>query len=297
MICGKTTCVIPVREDFRVHARGSGVGLRPPGRGDDRDLLAIPEGGPEVRSSAPTIKADGFTNHDSCNQRMVCDLDQRGGHKVVSGRHPTFIPRAGDIACAVGRSAAPYGGLVIIVVEYDRAWPERFAALRDEYATAMAAAGVPVAAIEHVGSTSVPGLAAKPIIDCDIVVADADVAAAATVLVTLGFAPEGELGIPQRWAFKEPARLSGTNTYVVVADCLSLRNHLAVRDVLRADAALRAEYAAVKREAGARAATIDDYGQAKSAIVQKILAAAGLTAAERASIAANQVPSHDDLPR
>jgi GrpB-like predicted nucleotidyltransferase (UPF0157 family) len=192
---------------------------------------------------------------------------------------------------------SPYGELVITVVEYDPAWPERFEALRDEYATAMAVAGVPVAAIEHVGSTSIPGLAAKPIIDCDIVVAKADVSAAASVLVSLGFTPEGELGVPQRWAFKEPARLSGTNTYVVVAGCLSLRNHLAVRDTLRADAALRDKYAAVKREAGARAANIDEYGQAKTAMVQKILAAAGLTAAERASIGGNQIPSHDELPR
>jgi len=190
-----------------------------------------------------------------------------------------------------------YGGLVITVVEYDPFWPDRFAALRDEYAKAMAAAGVPVVAIEHVGSTSVPGLAAKPIIDCDIVVSEADVTAATGVLVSLGFTPLGELGIPLRWAFKEPARLLGTNTYVIVDGCLSLRNHLAVREVLRADAALRDEYAAVKREAGARAANIDEYGQAKTAMVQKILAAAGLTADQRASIAANQVPSHDELPR
>jgi GrpB-like predicted nucleotidyltransferase (UPF0157 family) len=190
-----------------------------------------------------------------------------------------------------------YGGLMITVVEYDPAWPERFEALRDEYAEAMTAAGVPVAAIEHVGSTSVPGLAAKPIIDCDIVVAEADVTVAASVLVSRGFTPLGELGIPQRWAFKEPARLSGTNTYVVLNGSLSLRNHLAVRDALRADAALREEYAAVKRAAGARAANIDEYGQAKTAMVQKILEAAGLTAGERASIAANQVPSHDEPPR
>jgi len=91
-------------------------------------------------------------------------------------------------------------------------WPSRFALLRAEYATAMAAAAVPVVAIEHVGSTSVPGLAAKPVIDCDIVVAEAHVPSASSVLVSLGFAPLGELGIPLRWAFKEPARLSGTNT-------------------------------------------------------------------------------------
>lgn len=186
---------------------------------------------------------------------------------------------------------------MIEVVEYDPAWPERFEALRAEYARATAEAGVPVAAIEHVGSTSVPGLAAKPIIDCDIVVREADVAAASGVLVSLGFTPLGELGIPQRWAFKEPARLLATNTYVIVAGCLSLRNHLAVRDLLRVDEVLRAEYAAVKRQAAARAADIDEYGQAKSGTVQKILAAAGLTDAERAAIAGNQVPTHDELSR
>ena len=130
---------------------------------------------------------------------------------------------------------------MITVVEYDLAWPERFEMLRSEYATAMARAGVPVIAIEHVGSTSVPGLAAKPVIDCDIVVREAHVAAASNVLASLGFTPQGELGIPQRWAFKEPARLSGTNTYVIAHGCLSLRNHLAVRDVLRADAGCGAD--------------------------------------------------------
>jgi GrpB-like predicted nucleotidyltransferase (UPF0157 family) len=136
---------------------------------------------------------------------------------------------------------------VITVVEYDPAWPGRFQALRSEYAQAMDVAGVTVIAIEHVGSTSVPGLAAKPVIDCDIVVRESDVAPASDVLVSLGFTPEGDLGIPQRWAFREPARLSGTHTYVTAAGCLSLRNHLALRDVLRANQALRDEYAAVKK--------------------------------------------------
>jgi GrpB-like predicted nucleotidyltransferase (UPF0157 family) len=186
---------------------------------------------------------------------------------------------------------------VIVVVEYDPVWPERFESLRHEYAAAMAAAGVPVVAIQHVGSTSVPGLAAKPIIDCDIVVTQVHVAQASEVLISLGFTSLGDLGIPLRWAFREPARLSRTNTYVILDGCLSLRNHLGLRDVLRADAALRDEYAAVKRAAGARVASIDEYGQAKSAVIQKILAAAGLTDAERASIAGNQVPTHDELPR
>jgi GrpB-like predicted nucleotidyltransferase (UPF0157 family) len=156
---------------------------------------------------------------------------------------------------------------------------------------------VSVVAIEHVGSTSVTDLAAKPVIDCDIVVAERDVAAASEVLVGMGFTPLGELGIPQRWAFKEPARLARTNTYVVVDGSLSLRNHLAVRDTLRADAALRERYAAVKRRVAAAVDNLDDYGAGKNAILQEILAAAGLTDAERASIDGNQVPSHDDVPR
>ena len=186
---------------------------------------------------------------------------------------------------------------MIRVVDYDPAWPGRFERLRSEYAAAFAAAGVPVAAIEHVGSTAVPGLAAKPVIDCDIVVAQRHVAAASRTLTGLGFTPLGDLGIPLRWAFKEPPRLAGTNTYVVVDGSLSLRNHLAVRDLLRADPTMRDEYAAVKRRVGASAATIDDYGRGKNAMVQRILLAAGLTEAERASIDANQVPPHDDVPR
>lgn len=186
---------------------------------------------------------------------------------------------------------------MITVVDYDPGWPDLFAALRAEYAAALAEAGVPVAAIEHVGSTSVPGLAAKPVIDCDIVVAEDDVVAASDVLVGLGFTPQGELGIPQRWAFEAPDRLPRTNTYVVVGGSLSMRNHLAVRETLRANSELRDRYAATKKRVGAEASDIDEYGQGKNAIVQEILAAAGLSDAERASIDANQMPSHTELPR
>jgi GrpB-like predicted nucleotidyltransferase (UPF0157 family) len=186
---------------------------------------------------------------------------------------------------------------MITVVDYDLRWPQRFEALRQEYAKAMTEAGVRVVAIEHVGSTSVPGLAAKPIIDCDIIVAEADVVAASDVLVSLGFRPLGELGIPQRWAFNAPDRFPATNTYVVVDGSLSLHNHLVVRDILSADADLRSEYAAVKKQVGATAANIDDYGRGKNAVLQKILAEGGMSDAERASIDSNQVPSHDEVPR
>ena len=186
---------------------------------------------------------------------------------------------------------------MIAVVDYDPTWPDRFEELRAEYFAAMAAASVPVMTIEHVGSTSVPGLAAKPVIDCDIVVREAKVQAASEVMAELGFTPLGELGVRLRWAFKEHARLEGTNTYVIVDGCLSLRNHLAVRDVLRADKGLRDEYAALKKRVSRQAANIDDYGLLKTRVVLKILGAAGLAESDVASIAANQIPTHEELPR
>ena len=140
---------------------------------------------------------------------------------------------------------------------------------------------MPVVAIEHVGRTAVPGLAAKPIIDCDIVVTADRVASAAEVLAALGFQPEGELGIPQRWAFKEPSRLRGTHTYVVVEGSLALRNHRGLHDTLLADVGLRDRYNAEKKRIAASAGSIAEYSEGKSAVIEQILAAAGLDADER----------------
>jgi GrpB-like predicted nucleotidyltransferase (UPF0157 family) len=175
---------------------------------------------------------------------------------------------------------------VIEVVEYRAEWRDRFEVLRDAYSTALDAAGVPHR-IEHVGSTSVPGLAAKPVVDVDVVVAERDVAAAVGVLATIGFAPRGDLGIAGREAFRTPDRFAPSNTYVVAEGSLALRNHLGVRDVLRADDALRDEYAAVKRRAGQDAVDIDAYIARKSDVLDRILRAAGLTDEERVSIAAS----------
>ena len=186
---------------------------------------------------------------------------------------------------------------MIEVVEYDPDWPVRFEQLRRELVATMAAAEVPVIAVEHVGSTSVPGLAAKPIIDCDVVVSESHVRDASEALVGLDFRPLGELGIPMRWAFAEPPRHAGTHLYVLIDGSLSLRNHLAVRDTLRANGRLREEYAAVKRQVGATAVDIDEYGRGKNAMVQRILEAAGMSAGERVSIDGSQVPSHTEVPR
>ncbi len=173
---------------------------------------------------------------------------------------------------------------MIEVVGYRSSWPERFAELRAAYAAALVDAGARFRSIEHVGSTAVPGLAAKPVIDVDVVVDAEDVPAAVAALETIGFVPRGELGVPGRQAFHTPERFAPSNTYVATAGSLALRNHLAVRDVLRSDAALRDEYAAVKRRAAAAAQDIDEYIERKSAVLGRILRAGGLSDEERAAI-------------
>lgn len=173
---------------------------------------------------------------------------------------------------------------MIVVVDYDPTWPDAFAGLRDQYAKALEHAGVPYISIEHVGSTSVPGLAAKPVIDLDIVVDVADMGRASSVLESLGFTSRGNLGILGRLAFIPPADFPATHTYIVDKDSRALRNHLALRDTLRVNTKLRDEYAQVKKRLATETDDIDVYIARKSDVVQRILDAAGISPEERAKI-------------
>lgn len=179
------------------------------------------------------------------------------------------------------------GPVRVTVVPYDPAWPETFETIRTALATALA--GVPVVAIEHVGSTAVPGLAAKPVLDIDVVVEQADLAPAIAALGAAGYTHRGDLGVPERHAMRasttdEHAAVT-RNVYVCVDGSLSLRNHRAVRDTLRTDPALRDAYAAVKlRLAQQELDGIEDYIDGKNEIVQQILAAAGISTDDRGAI-------------
>ena len=161
----------------------------------------------------------------------------------------------------------------VVVVDWSPAWGEQFeavaAVLRD------ALAGIGSARVEHVGSTSVPGLAAKPILDIDVVVDAADAPAAVTALESVGYVHRGDLGVTGREAFfapDEPRR----HVYVCTAGTANVRNHLAVRDVLRARDDLRDAYAAVKLALAADPAMdIDTYIAGKSAVLQQVLEASG----------------------
>lgn len=163
----------------------------------------------------------------------------------------------------------------VTVVAYDPAWPERFERLRARVWPAVADVAV---AIEHVGSTSVPGLAAKPVIDLDVVVRSrADLPLAVGRLTALGYDHRGDLGIEGREAFRAPAGSPAHHLYVCRADAPSLANHLALRDHLRRHPERAAAYGRWKVElARAFPDDPDAYGAAKTDFVVALLREAGL---------------------
>ncbi len=121
--------------------------------------------------------------------------------------------------------------------------------MRDLIAPALRGIAV---AIEHVGSTSVPGLPAKPIIDIDVVVPDAAIVPAAIgALTTLGYEHEGDKGIPGREAFKAPPGLPAHHLYVIPDGAPPLLNHLRVRDYLRAHPDAARQYGELKKRLAA----------------------------------------------
>ena len=169
------------------------------------------------------------------------------------------------------------------VVPYSPSWPAQFALVANDLRQALA--GLATARVEHVGSTSVPGLAAKPILDIDVIVDGAEMPAAVAALGSVGYVHRGDLGLADREAFHAPDESPRRNVYVCRADTLNVRNHLAVRDVLRRREGLRDEYGAVKLALAAEPdMDIDTYIARKSAVLQKVLAESDLTAEERLQI-------------
>jgi GrpB-like predicted nucleotidyltransferase (UPF0157 family) len=158
------------------------------------------------------------------------------------------------------------------VVDYDPEWPRRF---RREADRIRAALGERVVRLEHVGSTSVPGLAAKAIIDILLVVPDSsdepaylpDLEAAGYVLVIRE--PEWH----QHRCFKGPD--TNVNLHVYSRGSPEIERYLLFRDRLRDHPEDRARYQRVKRELAERDWTyVQEYADAKSEVVEEIIARA-----------------------
>jgi GrpB-like predicted nucleotidyltransferase (UPF0157 family) len=159
----------------------------------------------------------------------------------------------------------------VVVVDYDASWPVTFHRLQDQLAATLGPLAV---AVEHVGSTAVPGLAAKPIIDLDVVIADrADLPAVIERLRPLGYQHEGNLRVPGREAFTTPAEAPPHHLYVCAVGTPALDRHLAFRDALRADPAAAQAYGDLKRTLAARlSGDRNAYTEAKSTFIEQVLA-------------------------
>lgn len=165
----------------------------------------------------------------------------------------------------------------VVVTSYDKTWAKDFIEIRDELNTVLKDL---VLGIEHVGSTSVEGLSAKPIIDIDVVIQDRDkLPEVISALQKLGYFHEGDQGIPGREAFKYEGKehLRKHHLYVCAQDAEELRRHIAFREYLRNNPDAVAEYSRIKEE-GAMLYPwdIDKYLEHKSPFIESIYKRIGL---------------------
>jgi GrpB-like predicted nucleotidyltransferase (UPF0157 family) len=158
------------------------------------------------------------------------------------------------------------------LADYDPGWPELF---RREEERIRAVLGERVLQIEHVGSTSVPGLAAKPIIDIVLVVADsADEQAYVTPLEAAGYVLRiREPDWHEHRVLKGPD--TNVNLHVFSSGSEEIERMLAFRDRLRANESERGLYERAKRDLAQRQwEYVQDYADAKSEVVEEIIARA-----------------------
>jgi GrpB-like predicted nucleotidyltransferase (UPF0157 family) len=160
----------------------------------------------------------------------------------------------------------------IVIAEYDPAWHEIY----ERHAGVIREAlGATLLRIEHIGSTSVPGLAAKPIIDMLAVVPDsADEAAYVPQLEAAGYTLRvREPGFFEHRMLRTAAR--DVHIHVYGLESPEIGRNLAFRDRLRNNARDRMRYEAVKRRLATRSWNdMNEYAEAKTDIIESILAAA-----------------------
>ncbi|MFL7808016.1 MAG: GrpB family protein [Anaerolineae bacterium] len=187
--------------------------------------------------------------------------------------------KRGDVGFATdttGRTAAQVADAIwddiheaVEVVPYDPAWPERFEAERAQVTVAL---GDLALEIHHIGSTAIPDLDAKPIIDTMVTVRHLDDAVDCIApLQALGYAfVDYPQNIDRRFFRKGKPRTH--HLHIVAAGSQSLIDHLAFRDALRADADLRREYQELKRDLRTKYRhDRASYSESKSAFVKKVL--------------------------
>lgn len=175
----------------------------------------------------------------------------------------------------------------VYLVDHDAAWLERFIVQRDALARLLEPwlAGPP----EHVGSTAVPGLRAKPVIDIAAPVASlADAQAAVRLLEANGwmFWPDDPNRSYRLWFLRPTPAARTHHLYLIQHDHPELHRLLLFRDALRSDMALRLAYEALKeRLAAQHRADRDAYSEAKSGFISTVVRERGGGATSRLPLA------------
>ncbi len=162
----------------------------------------------------------------------------------------------------------------ITIHDYDPSWATLYAREEQRIRTSL---GPLALTVEHVGSTSVPGLAAKQLIDVDLIVADpADETAYLPAIEAVGY--ELRVREPDWYEHRALKRYNPeVNLHVFGPDCDEHLRHLIFRDWLRTHPEDRARYAAEKRRIAAQDITfMDQYADQKSTVIVEILRRAGL---------------------
>ena len=180
----------------------------------------------------------------------------------------------------------------ITICEYDPAWTHAFQRIKNELLATLK--DVPITSIEHVGSTAIPGLAAKPIIDIDIIVEPKYMPITCALLSTNGYTYNPEPWGIDRMSFRYDKHTHDAGAtqptedgdirravYVNIPAGESLKSHFLVKSALSKFPELVAEYSEVKRElAKKQFSGIGAYGGAKTAILQKIMSKGDLVVYE-----------------
>lgn len=165
----------------------------------------------------------------------------------------------------------------VVVLPYSPKWKTDFEKIKREIEDAL---GDLILAVEHVGSTSVEGLSAKPIIDIDVVIPDYSVfAEVADRLSAHGYIHEGNLGIPDRDAFRylDKPHLQTHHLYVCPRHSAELHRHITFRDFLRSHPDAARQYGAVKEKAAQLyPESIEKYIACKSGCIEELYRQCGL---------------------
>jgi GrpB-like predicted nucleotidyltransferase (UPF0157 family) len=158
----------------------------------------------------------------------------------------------------------------VIIVPYDPEWPRRF---QEERAILEEIFAAPIV-IEHIGSTSVPGLGGKPIVDVMVGMSDlteAEKRTAALQSVGYDYVKEYETQIPDRRYFRKPRVVPrAIHLHCVVKEGVFWSRHLAFRNYLRAHPESAAAYYELKQDLAMRVQK-EDYTEAKSPFIEGIL--------------------------